>query len=206
MRQFMKLFETYVPQGLEDEVAEIAFANTDWSSGDGETFVTDYARWADLGDDYDPSDPFSENDALDKIDIDSPDFKSWYRREIMDRTGDAEWHIEEAFRKGNGVLRVYRVITAPKDWTPDPNRHPGIWWSWDWRKADAHWGSFRGDNIKWMLEADVRANEINWAATLSANALMPEEAEIQLKEDVPVKIVDYYPYSELGNGKSKRRR
>lgn len=197
MRQFMKLFETYVPQGLEDEVAEISYENTDWSSGDGETFATNYARWADLGDDYDPSDPFAENDVLDKVDIDDPEFKNWFKHTIVDKYSEAEWYIEEGFRKGNGVLRVYRVITAPPDWKPDPNRHPGIWWAWDYKKADAHHGSFGEGHIRWMLEANVRSQDINWPATLSANALMPEEAEIQIREGVPVEIDEYYPYEEL---------
>lgn len=210
MRQFMKLFEFYVPQGLMDETAEIAFGRIDWSSSDGEMYRLDYARHADI--EIEPEDHWQEpawsrgETAAEGVDIDAPEFREWFKYEINEKTGDAQWGIEEGFREGNGVLRVYRVITAPRNWKPDPNRHPGVYWAWDYRKADAHWGSFDKDHIKWMLEADVTADMIDWPTTLAANAVMPEEAEIKIKDGVEVKIADVYPEDELRGRKKHKHR
>lgn len=95
--------------------------------------------------------------------------------------------------RGN-VIRVYREIVAPTDWKPDPNRHPGPYWSWDENVAEAHNGSFSDGNIGWMLVADVPVFQVDWVVSLSANAhpAFGDQAEIYVPETTPIKIISYY--------------
>lgn len=96
--------------------------------------------------------------------------------------------IEACFR-GN-TIRVWRMITAPENWKPE-ERHVGIYWSWSANAAEAHWGEFHLDYIRWTLEAEVEAHQIDWPKTLYQNALTAycDEKEIRLKKDTPVHLL-----------------
>jgi len=165
-----------------ERVVQLTKANIDWSGGEGEQVIEQYCYDNDLDIEED-----GEN-----IDIDSPEFLDWFRGFVSDNYNDAEFAIENSFE--NGEITLWRAITAPRNWKPDPNRHPGIYWSWDFRAAEAHWGDFRDGSIVWILETKVHADAIDWEATLAQNAQPSyvEEKEVRLKEGYPVKILDYY--------------
>jgi hypothetical protein len=111
------------------------------------------------------------------------EFKSKLKYWAIDRVEEAYWNIEQKM-KGD-TIRVYRVITAPPDWTPG-DRHLGIYWSWDEHAAEAHWGEFGTGHVKWRLIADVTSRQIDWVSTLAANGSpdLENEKEITLRENV----------------------
>jgi hypothetical protein len=166
----MRLCEA-LDQSILDAAAKQLINDIDWSGGDGETVMHM------IGHDPDDGDP-SEDEIM-----------AWAK----ERVEAAESNIEYRFKDGH--LPIYRMITAPADWKSDPNRHPGIYWSWDETAADAHWGSFANGQVQWMLYAEVTADQINWVDTLAANgdaSLGENEREITLYEHQPVKILKYW--------------
>lgn len=86
-----------------------------------------------------------------------------------------------------GNIRIYRMITAPRDWEPESDRL-GIYWTWDWDYARAIWGrewdNGQNDEIKWLITATATSEDIDWFTTLVANAqpAFAEEREITLEE------------------------
>jgi len=175
--QFLRLFEAANPLDY-DAIAVYAYGAVDWSDDE---YVVRYLQ--DI-DEYDI-------EKLDSFDTKDPDFLKWFKRQIENSADDAYREISRHM-DGN-TLQVYRVITAPRDWTPD-SRHPGLYWSWDFKAAEAHWGSFEKSHIKWVMEATVSADEIDWVPTLAMNSLTTyeDEKEIRIKSGVPIKITDYY--------------
>lgn len=92
-----------------------------------------------------------------------------------------------------GFIPAWRVITAPKDWTPEA-RHPGIYWSWEKDAASAHWGEGQDQAgnayTTWEMHADIPVTDIDWLITIIMNAdpSYEEEKEIRLKNNAAVKI------------------
>lgn len=125
-----------------------------------------------------------------KVDSKSPDgmtiAKAIFRKFIIERIHDVYGDIEWRFQ--NGKLPVWRVITAGPDWEPDPNRHPGIYWTWDESAAEAHWGYGKNGDTEYVLKALVNAQDINWPTTLAMNAspAYEEEKEIRIKDGVEI--------------------
>jgi len=143
---------------------------------------------------YDPDNREFENSDPDgdPIPANSPEGKKLYRRAfntlMSERIWDATCMISERFK--DDKIWLFRVITAPRNWTPDPNRGPGIYWSWDREAADAHWGSFGDGNIKWLLTTQATQNQIDWPKTIAMNASpdYEEEKEIRLLTDAGVEF------------------
>ncbi len=179
------LLVEYVTQNRK-AVADYVNRNLDWSSGDGEQVMEEYRNDMDLDDEDEDGDHI-------EVDMSTPEFESWFERWVEGQYGEAEWYINEGLRSGK--ITLYRCITAPEDWTPDPNRHAGVYWTWDKQAASAHWGDFNSGHIKWMLETEVIEDAIDWVATLGQNAMpcYAEEKEVRLKEGRPVTITAYYP-------------
>lgn len=165
---------------LVDAALPIFYREAMLPGGDAETYARAEWRIENGGDPYggDPEDAPSEEEYAEFV-------KDW----CEERLSDAIWKITPLF-KGD-TLRVYRVITAPADWTPSADRHPGIYWSWDESAAEAHWGNHDGNNVNWQMAADVKAADINWPVTLMMNASpsYEDEKEIRLNEHTPVEIL-----------------
>lgn len=122
---------------------------------------------------------------------DSVDGNSFDEQEVLEwcenRVADAAWEIES--RINSGVIRCWRVITAPADWRPEG--HPGVYWSWDQHAAEAHWGHFNGDHVQWEITADIPEGGIDKVMSLVMNAHpdYEEEREVRIFKDAPVEIV-----------------
>lgn len=127
-----------------------------------------------LGRGEDDAEPFDEGEVLD-----------W----CENRVADAAWEIESRIK--GGIIRCWRVITAPADWQPQEGQHPGIYWSWDQDAAEAHWGSYRDDHVVWEITADIPESSIDKVMTLVMNAHpdYEEEREVRIFKDAPVEIV-----------------
>lgn len=174
-----------LPDAVLSQAAEGLLDAIDWEGGDGETVM--YM----LGYRYNGSEYVDTDDDENVADLDSPEIKSklkyWAKSRVENSLDNILYHF-------NGdIIRVYRMITAPKNWKPDPNRHPGQYWSWDKQSADAHWGSFNNGHVKWLMTADIHSNQIDWVQTLSVNSnpSQEDEAEITVPENVPIKLINY---------------
>ena len=171
IRHFMTLCEVELPEAIFTEAAKRLIDNIDWGGGDRDTALHMMG--------YD-------EEGQEELDTDSPEFQAQLMRWAEERVSDVYFDIDEHFQ--GDVLRVYRMITAPSDWTPDPARHPGEYWSWNERAAEAHWGDFRHFHVKWLLTADVHSSQIDWPQTLAANGSpsLGDEDEITVRTDVPL--------------------
>jgi hypothetical protein len=120
-------------------------------------------------------------------------YHSWFNEEFTGRIYNVFSDIEYLIH--NNQLTIYREITAPPDWKPDPNRHIGIYWSWDSHAAEAHWGNYSGNDIEWLITATVETKYINWLNTLAKNACYDyeQEREIELKHNSPIHILSINP-------------
>lgn len=166
-----------------NEVADYAFGAVDWSSDNSEILWA-WCSHADLN---------AQEVEEEGMDIESVEFQKFFIGWVGDQIDDAVFQIEKHFV--GTEINLFRAISALRDWKPDPDRHPGIYWSWDYDAAEPHWGVFTKSYITWILETKVSYNAIDWVATLGQNAL-PEyknEKEIRLKEGTPVKLIDYAP-------------
>lgn len=124
---------------------------------------------------------------------DDADFDSWFRDWALERIEEKYHEIARIAR--NGKMRLYRVITAPANWQPDPNRHPGVYWSWDEDAAEAHWGDYSEGNVPWLITADVEIQHIDWETTLAMNAdfSFEDEKEVRVHENCPLIIISIEP-------------
>lgn len=176
IRTIINLFESFT---LDDATIERAIANLyhniDWSGGDGEIVVNELAHYGYEDEEFDRNDPAFRNA-----------FHRWAYHRIDDAYGDIDYHIT------GDTIEVWREITAPRNWTP-ANRHPGVYWSYDKDAAEAHHGSFGSGHVKWLIEAIINVRDIDWVATLAANAnpSLGSEKEITLAGERPVHIVRY---------------
>ena len=188
MRNWINLIEHAAPS----VVSELVFRDIDWSGGSGEQVIANYLH--DSGDDDDDlyDSDYDIGDISKKVDINSPSFKSWFARWVENQYGDAEWTIQNKIHDGR--ITLWRCVTAPRDWKLDPERHPGIYWSWDEHAAEAHWGKFDKDHIEWGIEGSVAEHEIDWITTLAKNAhpSFQEEKEVRIKSGADVKIIKVY--------------
>ena len=103
-------------------------------------------------------------------------FPGWCREQITKAFAEIMTHFQ------GDKLPVWREITAPADWHPDPHEHPGYFWSYERDAAEAHWGDHAGDDVKWLLSAAVTFDQIDWIATLAQNGGpdYADEKEIRL--------------------------
>lgn len=177
MREWMRLCEVQVGDDIVRQAAQSLISQIDWSGGGGETVL------AMMG--YDPYNS-------EEVDHKSAEFQQQLLTWAADRINDVLWEIENQFE--GDTITVYRMITAPPNWQPDPNMHPGQYWSWDEDAADAHWGDFSQGNVKWLMMADVQFDQIDWVQTLAVNGMpdQEDEREITLLPNVPVKILKYW--------------
>ena len=175
IKRWMMLCEAELSDLVFQKAAEGVIDRIDWSGGDGETVML-----------------MMGHDPEEELDTDSPQFQAalmaWAKERVLDAFEEIDYHF-----RGADVLRVYRMITAPPDWKPDPAQHPGEYWSWKPEAADAHWGSFGNGHVKWLLTADVDTSQVDWVQTLAANGApsTEQEAEITVRPDAPIQLLSY---------------
>lgn len=68
-----------------------------------------------------------------------------------------------------------------------PGDGVGIWWSWDPKAAEAHWGG--NHRRAFLLAGEVAYGDVNWPATFYANLSSADEREIQVKPGAPVHLL-----------------
>lgn len=179
--------------GTPDQIADLKAAaealenSIDWGGGSGEGVMMEFLQ---------DEEPVDENgDPLEEADFSTPGFKEWFDDWAQTRIWDAWGNLHGTLHKQGGVFRLYRCITAPKDFKLDPSRHPGIYWSWSEGAAEAHWGKYDQGDIEWVIAADVPEGSVNWIQTLAQNASpdYENECEITLKQNAALEIVSCRP-------------
>lgn len=94
----------------------------------------------------------------------------------------------------NGVVKVWRMITAPRDWQPGEQGRPlGKYWSWDEKAAEAHWGKTGQGHVRWLLHGEIAEHDVEWGSTVAQNTdpSYEEEKEITLRAGGKVKLLWY---------------
>ncbi len=147
--------------------------------GGGYDVVMQYIRMDNDRDPYDDTE-IPDEDAL---------VAAWCEEKVAQEYRNLQW----MFQQNGGKLKVWREITAPEDWKID-SRHPGIFWSWDKAAAEAHWGDFGNNHVRWLIEAIVAVNDVDWPHTIvqNANPDYSDECEIRLIPNRPINIISYW--------------
>jgi len=167
MRDILDIFEEkYTPLPVIQKAAkDLLQRRIDWGGGAAEMVL-----W-EMG--YHPEQTGKNFSDIHKI-MRTRKFKAELKNWAIDKCEDAKFKIEQELQ--NSKYTVYRVITGPENWTPDPNRHPGIYWSFDKEAAEAHWG-FVDHKHEYLLTAKIKNSDIDWVSTISANANPSSEDE-----------------------------
>lgn len=133
-----------------------------------------------------------ENISLDIEDdeiIDSEDFKIWMKY-------DFEFNCERILDVlkslvDNDQIKIFRQLKVNDDWLNNPTQQLGIYWSYDEKAADTHWGDY-SKNHTVTLEALVEFDKIDITNTLLAN-LNPDigelEKEVTLFKNTPIQLL-----------------
>lgn len=154
----------------------------DWSGGDGEVVLYTYAQQHG----YDPSE---EEDPSE-----SEQFRKWLPLYFKSLIEEAEDRILYGASVQDGKILVWRVITAPADWIQKGifERDLGVFWSWSEGSAEAHWGSYTGDSVEYIIASSVSPKDVEWGMTLATNAIQSqeEEREIRVLEGTLMPIID----------------
>jgi hypothetical protein len=192
MRNWINLFEAYSVENVDRAaLVKAVYDDMDWSGGAGEGCLAayEYENKNYDEDDNEDEDEFGEKHL--KHDVTSPEFMEWFAGWIEENYSGPEYDITD--RVQNGHITLWRCITAPADWTPE-GRHPGIYWSYIQEAASAHWGSFGGDQVEWIMQATVPVGAIDWEATLrmAAQPDYEDEKEVRLEEGFPVVVEKYW--------------
>jgi hypothetical protein len=178
--KFLRLFENTMTLDYT-AIAVYAYGAMDWSDDE---YIYMYRQ--ETGRSHEADDESGWD-----FDTKDPDFLKWFHQHIEEQADEVYRIISNQIH--GGKIEVYRVITAPRDWTPS-DRHPGIYWSWDFKAAEAHWGSFDSTHIKWVMEATLNSTDIDWIPTIAMNCLsqFKDEKEIRVKPGTHIEITEYY--------------
>ncbi len=168
-----------VPEPNYASMIKLLDEEIDWSGGSGEEvmwhFFNDHEAY---NPDENPDAPEVPKEVLDKW------FKNWAEEQIRDVVHEIDYHFDD------DKIKIWRVITAKTNW--DPLKQPlGVFWSFEENAAEAHWGKFDKGHVKWKIESEATADQIDWESTIvkNCNPSLSDEKEIQLKDGVKIPII-----------------
>lgn len=124
------------------------------------------------------------------------DFKNWLTYELRARFDDAVDNIKDKI-KPDGTIDIWRRIKVDDIWVNhliQAGKHLGIYWSWDERAAEAHWGD-TAKNSNALIKSSIKEQYIDWNNTIDANmnlVLGEDEKEITLFKNTSLKIEELY--------------
>lgn len=192
MRHLITIMEDYsqvIDDRVLDDAVEILLSLI--SGTDYDTYRHDIEPYFDdRSDDDDGNDDTPSNDEINVA------AKRW----AEDVCAETYYNLRRLVR--NGSVPVWRMITAPPNWKPGA-QPLGIYWSWDEHAAEAHWGSFNDDHVKWLLHGAIAASDIDWPNTIAHNAYpsYEEEKEITLRKGGKIHLFWYMRVGWAANQK-----
>jgi hypothetical protein len=166
---------------FNDEINNYIVENPDCDSGD---IINNFNLYYDL-----PEYINSNNEELEKINIE-------IYREIFDNRLDLT---------DDGLIPIYRAVAFNSDgdiYSELKKQYSGvgIYWSYDLKFAESHWGSL--NNI-FILHGMIKLDYINWQQTIFKSAwYCNNEKEIEVEENVPIlinKITEYRSNKQILN-------
>jgi hypothetical protein len=131
-----------------------------------------------------------EDDDKDEIE-DSKEFEEYLKYTLENNFEDFYYNITDLI-DDNGKISIYRAMTVDDNWLnhlKTQGKRLGMYWSWEYGSAEAHWGDWDKKNIV-RIESEVNENHVNWDDTIYQN-IHPnysEEKEIRLFKNTPLKI------------------
>lgn len=124
------------------------------------------------------------------------DFKNWLTYELKARFDDVVNNIKDKI-KPNSTIDIWRRIKVDDIWVNhliQAGKHLGIYWSWDERAAEAHWGD-TAKNSNALIKSSIKEQYIDWNNTIDANmniVLGEDEKEITLFKNTSLKIEELH--------------
>ena len=128
-------------------------------------------------------------------DKDPPNMESLVLEWCVGALSDAYANITAKAR--GGFIPAWREITAGPNWHPGEWEHPGVYWSWSEKAAEAHWGSEDHEgagSTKWMMAGQLPLERVDWETTLVQNAdpSYADECEIRVHPTAQIEIINYW--------------
>ncbi len=120
-------------------------------------------------------------------------FEDYIRDIIYDTLSDLIGTIHSNYKKGGGLLDIYREIDVNQVWLDlflnkeNDEVHLGEYWAYDESGVDTYWGNGRDHKVK--FHAKVPQTDINWFTTFEQNVTDPEECEINLYPNTPIELL-----------------
>lgn len=124
------------------------------------------------------ADEYCDAHELDSI-LDDAEGFSEYIKNILDD--------QLTFDFDRGLIKCERVLDIQKSDFSEYKNNMGIYWSFVEGFGDAH-GSFSFTRNNITIYALVDPKDVDWAETIAANMIDPDEYEITLNEDAPIQI------------------
>ena len=115
------------------------------------------------------------------------DWEAWLLGYTEDLVREAFENITAEFETQGDMIKLFREITAPKDWVVSgglTKRPVGVYWSYVDYAVEAHWGTFDQEHYKWTIVAWFPIKNIDWTITLIQNGTpsYSEEKEVRIIE------------------------
>ncbi|MFA5152667.1 MAG: hypothetical protein WC554_08925, partial [Clostridia bacterium] len=143
----------------------------------------------------------------------SKEFREYFEYEVENMFWETRNKFVYDIIDDNDEISIWRQMRVGSNWLEHLEKQGqrlGIWWSWDSKAAESHWGyDIKEKPIKINIESKINTNYVNWPATIKANMhpTYEEEKEIQLFKNTPLKIVAIYDQrgNELDISKIKNK-
>lgn len=125
--------------------------------------------------------------------IDENEFSNWTKYEL-------DYLASEFINKTNteliknGKIKIWRAMSVNKEWESrlsSEAKHLGIYWSWDEKGAEPHWGYNTELPFTTIMEAEVDETSVDWYPTIRLNIepVSFEEMEIRLVKGAKINII-----------------
>lgn len=110
--------------------------------------------------------------------------------EIEENFYNAEHKIYQLIK--DHKIEIYRAIVVDSNWEKHlltQGKHLGIYWAWDIKCADAHWG-YDSSKRTAILTAIIDERLVDWKTTMEQNSHLDYfgEREIRLVKNTPIKL------------------
>ena len=120
------------------------------------------------------------------------DFKEYVKNWLERDLDIAKENISNNINYDSNKITIYRAMTVDDNWIQHliaQGKHLGIYWSWDIKSADTHWGNFNQKNLA-IITADIDEKYVNWIHTFELNMhpSLGDEREIRLFKNTPLNV------------------
>jgi hypothetical protein len=121
---------------------------------------------------------------------DNNEFNEYIQNILIEAFEDFQYNMYTLIK--NNKIKIYREMTVDDNWInhlKKQGKRLGIYWSWDYKSAESHWGDYNKKNTV-TIESEIYEKYIDWDKTIYMN-IHPnylEEREIRLFKNTPIII------------------